>query len=120
MYRTIIAVTLESGLLYFTFLFVSVSVSLISPGAAPGTVILLIQAICLRIWASVASIVSTIVIVCVTLGISLDSVESAIISIRTATAAHEEVIDISRPPDDLTQKGRDQPLGTPECVSHRG
>uniref|UniRef100_A0A0W0FDR4 Uncharacterized protein n=1 Tax=Moniliophthora roreri TaxID=221103 RepID=A0A0W0FDR4_MONRR len=121
MYRAIITATLESGLLYSAFLVILLIVYVVP--FATGTenpVVFVMQDICIRIWAPIG-IVSTIIVVRVTLGISLDSVESAIISIRAASTIHEEVpvTDISRSANGLTQKGSDQLPSTLQCESPR-
>ncbi|ESK83681.1 hypothetical protein Moror_2144 [Moniliophthora roreri MCA 2997] len=98
MYQTIIAVTLESGLLYAAFLITFFILGIVQVVEGTGNDRLtLFYYIYGQTWAPIAGIVSTIIIVRVTLGISLDSVESTIISINAANTQNEEahVIDIS-------------------------
>uniref|UniRef100_A0A0W0GCX8 Uncharacterized protein n=1 Tax=Moniliophthora roreri TaxID=221103 RepID=A0A0W0GCX8_MONRR len=66
-------------------------------------------------------IVSTVIIVHVTLGISLDDVESAIVSIRAGSTVHEEalVVDISRSTNGLMQQGRNQGSGSMDREAQR-
>ncbi|ESK85317.1 hypothetical protein Moror_5999 [Moniliophthora roreri MCA 2997] len=123
MYRMIIAVTLESGLLYSALLIVFVILYFVPPGLNEDAVLILsvCVSIIMRIWAPMAGIVSTVIIVRVTLGISLDDVESAIVSIRAGGTVHEEalVVDISQSTNGLTQQGRNQGSGSMDREAQR-
>uniref|UniRef100_A0A0W0GCP3 Uncharacterized protein n=1 Tax=Moniliophthora roreri TaxID=221103 RepID=A0A0W0GCP3_MONRR len=123
MYRMIIAITLESGLLYSALLIVFVILYFVPPGLNEDAVLILsvCVSIIMRIWAPMAGIVSTVIIVRVTLVISLDNVESAIVSICAGGTVDEEalVVDISRSTNGLTQQGRNQGSGSMDREAQR-
>ncbi|EEB88953.1 hypothetical protein MPER_13014 [Moniliophthora perniciosa FA553] len=114
MYSTIIAVTfmpmplfrLESGLLYSAFLNVLLIIGMVYTFGVDID------------GASVTGLVSTPIIIRVTLGIS-DEMENTVIMFRATHVENEDaaVIDISRPPADLEQKGTSERPNTPELES---
>ncbi|ESK83778.1 hypothetical protein Moror_11098 [Moniliophthora roreri MCA 2997] len=95
MYRTAIVATLESGIIYSAFLGVIVSLGIdLLRHSDRDDLYGRNQAIitCLRSWASIAGIASTIIIVRVALGISLNDVDGTIRSLRVpATPVHEQI-----------------------------
>ncbi|ESK80696.1 hypothetical protein Moror_9516 [Moniliophthora roreri MCA 2997] len=97
MYRTVIAATLESGLFYSVYLGVLVIFEIATRQSKLGGLDYM-RAVFLRLWAPVAGIASTIVIVRVALGISLDDTKSTIMTMQAAAIIDEPatVIDISR------------------------
>ncbi|ESK81744.1 hypothetical protein Moror_11550 [Moniliophthora roreri MCA 2997] len=109
MYRTVIAATLESGLFYSAYLGALVILGIVMTGLRKQEIIThdntqkiivldYTRAAFLRLWAPVAGIASTIVIVRVALGISLDDTKSTIMTMQAAATINEPtpVIDISR------------------------
>ncbi|ESK88152.1 hypothetical protein Moror_5573 [Moniliophthora roreri MCA 2997] len=126
MYRTVIAATLESGLFYSMYLGVLVTLEIVSVleqqylkkyGLEENYLQLSkidalhdTRASFLRIWAPIAGITTTIIIVRVALGISLNDVKSTILTIQAAITIDEAtpVIDISRQGPDLRDSLEDQ------------
>uniref|UniRef100_A0A0W0G6M2 G protein-coupled receptor n=1 Tax=Moniliophthora roreri TaxID=221103 RepID=A0A0W0G6M2_MONRR len=74
LYKMLIAISLESGIFYAAWLFVGFTLSFIQvPGFFDG---------CLRTWPIIASMMPTIIVVRVALGISFGDTESPIMSLR--------------------------------------
>ncbi|EEB95771.1 hypothetical protein MPER_05207 [Moniliophthora perniciosa FA553] len=116
MYRTIIAVTLESGLLYSAFLNVLFIIGMVSTFSTDTNFAsAIVLPICLRIWAPIAGLVSTTIIIRVALGIDND-MENTIIPFRATHVENEDaaVIDISQSFTDLEQKGTSERLNALE------
>ncbi|ESK85747.1 hypothetical protein Moror_2456 [Moniliophthora roreri MCA 2997] len=102
-YNIVLAATLECGLVYSLFVIVLFSLGIESTQRGqfiiindpnPRTQVIFI---CIRAWATIAGLDSTVIIVRVALGISLHDVESTIMSNHTAEAVDEPpVLDNSR------------------------